>query len=742
MLYETAPLSASQFAERLVGWWHEGRPNGTELRVVSESGSAAILQEVHARLPDGVLVDAAGAGADDVFRRTLALLGVPESELTHHGWHRAAKRLAKGKLVLLTNVWRAGTTRRSAHPAILQDYAAGRLALLQAGVVVDAGPDGQEHGQEHGQPRRGVVTLGLDESANDDPHVRLKAHITSAMASPHIRALALSEPRQVPLPVWTQLARAADVPDSNEDSLRRLAARFPDLLTIVADQVVFNDEAVPEALRRDTPDEVTIQVNRHMARWLRQLAPQLRHPDGWARSGAVGEYAAQGLAMHAVQAGEFDELLSDGEALANLPQRALMDAAHCAYDGSLPGCNPAADAVFLQMNGALAHSQGSQGAQGEWAAWLHLMATARGDTELCVGIANSGVRLPWRTLWTRWCPPGGYHPSYLTPGPVYELFAVRWQGRPAVASSASDDTVRIWDLATSELLAGPWPGEEFPPEQRGVLTWDTDHAGGQLSPEEPGPTSLEDLRAHERDTPGPGEAYEFLPLALDTGSIAVVAGVGGLFAVESTDPESSPEITPLTSGPLLGNRTAAGPAWPKHAAETTASDFGKLFPDASVVRTPASHIPSGLSEETARRVLIDIGVPAASGTGIGFWPNDADFLNEQTWPTDGEQPEEAGPFFFLGLWMGGKIVIDGASGHVLRIPSDPDESGLAGVLLAVALDRFLRMLTQWITGLRILRRIDNSDEAHLLRQHIDDAIWDIDSEGSTAGAWQYPLYNE
>lgn len=96
----------------------------------------------------------------------------------------------------------------------------------------------------------------------------------------------------------------------------------------------------------------------------------------------------------------------------------------------------------------------------------------------------------------------------------------------------------------------------------------------------------------------------------------------------------------------------------------------------------------------------------------------------------------------LGLWTGGKVVIDGPSGHVLRIPHDPDESGLEGVFLAQDLDHFLTMLTHWITGLRILRRLENSEEAHLLRQHIDDAIWEIDPKGSQAGVWKYSLYNE
>ena len=55
-----------------------------------------------------------------------------------------------------------------------------------------------------------------------------------------------------------------------------------------------------------------------------------------------------------------------------------------------------------------------------------------------------------------------------------------------------------------------------------------------------------------------------------------------------------------------------------------------------------------------------------------------------------------------------------------------------GALLSQDLDRFLIMLTGWITGLRILVRLENSDAKHLLRQHIDDAIGEIDHEGARA----------
>ncbi|MCL6672708.1 SUKH-4 family immunity protein [Streptomyces panaciradicis] len=725
-------LSATQLPTHLVNWFRAGRPGGSRLHVVSRAGSHVALQQVHAQIDESIHLDAAGADAEEVFRRLLALTGVAEADLTPHSCRRAAKRLAKGKLILISNAWRAGGTRRSSQSSLVRGYVAERFALWGAAVVVDAGP----HDPQGERPARGVVTLTLDESPPSEGHGRVDQLISTAMNSPALRALALSEPRQVPVPVWSRLAEALGVPHFDTQSLLGLVEELPDLLTLTDDRVSFVDESIPEEVRRGTPEEERISVNRHITRWLREIAPQLRHPEGWERFGPVGRYAAHGLAMHAMQANEFDALLSEGEAVAALPQSALIDAAHCAYDGSLFGSNPAADAVFLTMNGVMPSSQA------EWASWLHLMATARGDAELCRGIEDSGLRMPWKALWTRWCPPGGYHPRYLHPGPVYELFAVRWNGRPVVASTDVDDAVRVWDLATSEPLAGPWPDEDFPLAQRAPLTWDPEYAEGQPSSPDAGPTNLEELRTQDRSVPGPGEDYEFLPVALELGTVTVVGGVGGLFAVRSTDPESPAQMATLAGGPLLGNRTAAGPARPKHAPQTTASDLAALFPDAPSVRIPVDRIPLGLTDATARRVLTDVGLPAADGSGIAFRPSEADFLEELAWPAGVEQAEEAGPFFRLGDWTGGTIVVDGGSGHVLRMPRDPDEDGLEGVLLAQNLERCLTMLTHWVTGLRILERLENSDEKHLLRQHIDDAVWEIDHEGAQAGAWTYPLHNE
>lgn len=317
-------------------------------------------------------------------------------------------------------------------------------------------------------------------------------------------------------------------------------------------------------------------------------------------------------------------------------------------------------------------------------------------------------------------PPGGYDPSYLEPGPVYTLFEVRWHGRPAVAAKASDKGVRVWDAQTAELVADPWFDEDFPDEATNALTWPPET--GSV-----GPTRRRELLAHNDSEEGPDD--EFLPVSLRMGDLTVFAGPGGVFAVEAADTEAEHVLTPLRGAPLLGARTAAGPTLVMNASTTTAADLAKIFPNTPVLRTRPENLQPGLTDETARRVLTSIGLPVMEEKGIRLEPDYDKFLWELAWTKDIEQPAESGPFFQIG-------------GHVLRMPRTADESGLDGILVATSLDRFLAMVTWWITGRRILGTVENRDEDHLFRQHIEDAVWEIDAAGSQTEAWTYALHND
>ncbi|MFE6688048.1 SUKH-4 family immunity protein [Streptomyces sp. NPDC057743] len=735
---EQQPLTPEQATARILDWWenHGDDASRVDLSVERDAPAAdAVLREVHRRVPGSVLLDATGKTAQGLFDELLDGFGVAQPRFGTT-WRQALRDLDQDRLILIGHTGAAGGTRRSAQPALVAQRLAEVLALADGVTPVVVVP------ADRHTPSRSSLTLTLAPDPTDG------AADPSTLPLP-LQALAFSEPRRVPLPVWRELITAAVAaglpaptsgwgPPTTDAELAALADQFPDHLRHADGHVSFLDERTADAIRRAHAPEVPAAIGRHLVTWLRQQAPDFHHPDGWTAAGPLGRYAADGLAMHAVQAGLFDALLTDGTVVAQLPPDVLIDAAHCAHDGSLPGNNAATDAVHLQMNGL------GRPAQPTWAAWLHLMATARGDTALADGIARSGLRLPWQTLWTHWRPPGGYHPSYLHPGPIDDLYPVRWEGRPAVLSDGDNGT-HLWDPTSGELLAGPWAsGEDFPTTARPALTWATD---GHPTP---GPDSVRALSDTVGDAEGWADALEgplYVYLVAEHASTpapVVIAGPGGLFAVQ---PQPGVDVDalqqPWTELPL-GNLTATGPTTPADAPAPSPQDLAVLFGADAYVTTPPERLPEGLTDPTARRVLTDTGLPAFEDQGIALEPFAPDFLDEVSWPEDfPEEPDETGPFYRIGLWMGGDVVVDGPSGHVLRCPGYSDDTiAEDGALVATDLENFLTMAALFVSGRRILMSLDNRDEAHLLRQHIEDALFDVDWECSDAGAWVYPLHNE
>ncbi|WP_405409986.1 SUKH-4 family immunity protein [Streptomyces decoyicus] len=710
-------ISSDEAVSRVVEWWNERGSAGSRCDIVSGHPADDVLEEVHRRTPRSLLLDATGRTAEEILTEALDFVGVPRAAQINTPWRHLRKYFSADTLILLKNAQRAGRTRHSARPLQVQEELAERLShQRKVGVVVAAPP-------QTDPPAREFV-LHLEDVADSPSELQLSD------VPAQIRVLALAEPRRVPLRVWRELARAGGLHDAEEATLEAIATQSPDLVTLDADGVAFVDEGVAEVLRTATDEDLALRVNRHLVEWLREISPELCHAEGWAASGEVGRYAADGLAMHAVQAGLFEELLHDGSAIANMTQEALLDAAHCAFDGSVPGNNPAADAVHLWSYGVIPPSQP------EWAAWLHLMATAREDSSLVAGIAGSGLRLPWTTAWAHMRPPGGYHPRYLKPGVVNDLYVVHWHGRPAVAvECGSPSHLHVRDIVTGELLGGPWYDDDLPEAAQQALTWAHPDAHDTS-----GPTTLSDFEDADRADEGPDE--EFLYLALTVEDRVIVAGASGLFVVEPAEPADFPGLAPPIGPPLSGCPTVAGPTRPVHAPDPAPADLANLFDEPTVVRTSVDDLPGALTDTAARRALTDSGLPVMDTRGMALEPDFPDFLTEIAWEEDLETPPASGPFFKIGRWVGGLIVIDGPTGRVLRMPSSPDEDGLEGTLVATSLEAFLTKAAQWITGRQILDATENEIEAHLLRQAIEDALWNIDWRGSTAGAWTYPLHND
>ncbi|MER7150762.1 SUKH-4 family immunity protein [Streptomyces lydicus] len=723
----------------LLRWWDEWHTGDPWAHLADPSGiaGAAVLRELHQQIEGSILVDASGRTAEEVMTEVLHRVGIDVSPANRWNWRADLDRLGEPRLALIVNAHRAGRTRSSSEGRRLVTQVTDRLSGGPVGVLVHTLPE------------------ALPPLADAVFSLRDRADGGGSWPTP-LRALALSQPREVPMRVWAELTHALGKEPVAEGVLHAVLEDFSDHLMSGTHGVSFADEGLAEELRRSATDDEINRVDRHMTEWLTSVSPEFRHAEGWAAAGPEGRYAAYGLAMHAAQttlfasgpaeepgpATPFGALLQDGRVLANIPQTTLMDAARCAFLGDLPGGTAAGDAVHLWSYGVIPSRQP------EWAAWLHLMAMARSDRSFAAAVADSGVRLPWKTRWSHWRPPGGYHWRYLEPGPVDGLTAVCWQGRAAVAGLHTwTSRADIWDAVTGEHLAGPWH-EEIPEAHHADLTWpQTDEAGAETEAEEDrsGPETVEDLE----DAMSDAEALHDTLLAgspLSRNGQIILGGSGGLFALDiPKDAEFSGFHSPNVE-PFSGRYAFTAATVPVDASPPSPADLVQMYGAHRLHTFPAQSLPDGLTLEATRRALIEYGLPDMSDEdGMGIYPRGdhrMSIFDEVTWPSDIDPIEESGPFFHIGFWMGGELVIDGPTGHVLRIPAEPGEEHLAALPAAQSLENFLTMVGQWVTGHLIKELVDGDDEARLLPDYVLAAHKHIDPIGAEAPAWAYAFHSQ
>ena len=718
--------SGQEIISLLVRWWQNWRSGDRLAHLADPSGSdgAAVLREVHRQVEGSVLLDAGGRTAEEVHAEALRSLGVDMSPDKRSDWPRALKGQREKRLILIMNAHRAGRTRSSSEPDKVASWTAKDLSGEKTGVIL--------HHTPVRLSRLSEVSFTLQSRGSSE----------TAWPTP-VRALALAQPRVVPLRVWAELTLALGGEPITEHALHGLLEDFSDHLVSGEHGVAFADEGLAEELRRGTGDEEVSRVNRHMAEWLTEISPEFLHPEGWAKSGPEGLYAAEGLAMHAAQADGsaghgnpgplFKGLLQDGGALANIPQTTLMGAAYSTFVVDLPGNSAAGDAIHLWSYGVI------PAGQAEWAAWLYLMATARGDQRLAAAIADSGVHLPWKAKWTHWRPPGGYHWRFLEPGPVDGLAEVRWQGRPAVAAIETwTSRADIWDAVSGERLAGPWY-EEIPEEYHGDLSWPPGEQEGGA-----GPQTVDDFEdAMSDEEPVHDLLLGSPPLSL--GNQVIVGGSGGLFAIEPAEGEAFSSVNYSSTEPFSGRYAFTTAVTPVDAPPPGPSDLVELYGARRIHTFPESMLPEGLTDEPTRRTLIEFGLPALSNEdGLGIYPlgdSRMDIFDEVNWPANLDTVKESGPFFQIGFWMGGRLVIDGPTGHVLRIPTEDGEEHLAGLPAAHSLENFLTMVALWVTGHLTKGLVEGDDEAYLLPDHVLAAHKLIDPVGAEAPAWAYAFHN-
>ncbi|MFG2889176.1 SUKH-4 family immunity protein [Streptomyces sp. NPDC048248] len=695
---------------QLSNWWSSASwvPEVREVAGPPRSGRTGVLRGLAQEIPGAIVIDATGRTTEELCEA----VGARSQE--ESGRARA--------LVLLVNVHRAGRTRRSSHPRRIIESRLDELAELHGlGIVVEIADEDDFLSVD--RPR---YVVGL-------PEVELSNTADSAH-SPEIVALALAEARTVPLAIWRVLATAATSRTWNEGGLEEIASQHPGLELSGSGTVSFADESLADALRSTISDEDAQQAHRAVVAWLLETAGPAHHatPDGAPAQVTIADFTATAIAMHAVGAGEFTRLMRHGTALALLPQDALLDAASCLRHGT-PVDTLASDAFY-------AHSYGVRpDRQGEWAAWLNLFTTSRRETEIAQDIAIAGGdSLPWRCRWSHWRPPGSWQHQFIEPGPVAGLAHVLWRERPVVLGWGEfRDAVRpiwMWDAKTGELLA-PAFNTVLPDEVLAALAWH-DGRDEELTFKN---LAYEAARSYSE---GPDRAW--LPCALHVGDSLVVAGPGGVFAVEGVGRSTSARLAPTREADRIWPYRSVTGSPPAEILIPEHSTCQRVFAPDPVTRISPERLPAGLRDTTARRVLQEVGLPLGEVGGLQLsLPGEGELPMTTPW-RDGEQPSDAeGPFFQVGQWWGGAVVIDGANGTVLRAQAPDEPDGWSPNKVAASdLPSFLAMLQLRKLASHFMAMAPCDPEQRVLRYQLEEGLEEIDERGAECPAWMRGLLGD
>ncbi|MGP4002252.1 SUKH-4 family immunity protein [Streptomyces sp. 8N706] len=469
-------------------------------------------------------------------------------------------------------------------------------------------------------------------------------------------------------PVWEMLCEALSH-SAGEVELRTLVNQYPGLLTVAidadgAESVGITSDAMRSLIRKTYG--VSAEKQKHIA----------RHFSSGATLPLSASYGFQAVPLHAALGGTLEELLADGESLAGVGRYALLQGIEAAWPDGVPQDGLAGDMHYLE------EQRVDPVSHGEWISWLHWAALNRGLQEVADGLVRAGSRMPWRTVWSRWRPYGVFGSIE---GELGRVDQVRVQRR------GPEPVAVMRRVVQHDNMGGPL--DELYVERAFRLD-DGTEVGTVSTVRIPHDQDTATPLEFDEDTalPAPRTPNIDWPIKAAGPGRWLIGGEGGLFAVEV--PQSAWESGTWADGPFLGAMTAAAP-WlcPEEALAQDAPSqawLEKQFGNGSCRTIRDTALPDGLRDEAARSFLSTVGMPFLPDQIPFFTSVDLDEqgLAEFEWPEHAPEPGAEGPFYRLGTWTGGAVVLDGSSGSVLQ----DTESGYSTVLLASSLAQFFTVL--------------------------------------------------
>jgi hypothetical protein len=228
---------------------------------------------------------------------------------------------------------------------------------------------------------------------------------------------------------------------------------------------------------------------------------------------------------------------------------------------------------------------------------------------------------------------------------------------------------------------------------------------------------------------------------LQVDDVVILAGVGGLLAVEPHDSVGFTKLEQTHGEAVLGRFGLVDSGAPDAWSTPQRAVLEELFEAQAVQRLSTIDLPAGLRNEDARHTLCEVGFPTFVGAGLNLAAVADDGITELSAEDVWGEDDGSGAYYQLGTWWDGRVVINGEAGTVYRLPAqDEDEDEDTDPVVATSLSNFVAMLQVYVLGRCLLPMASSRTELEDLRDDIDNDVTAIDDEGGSHPAWSHGLW--